>query len=126
MADRPDAAKEQSQGQAPSTQANAPEAPVLQTPLNEERAKKRDRQEETPTGAFIEQQAEKRQRLNPYAEEEFIEETTGNQRGEETTNKGFLQVWKHQLALFSRSQRDNKVWKLPQPPPSSKASKALI
>jgi len=55
MADRPDTAKEQSQGQAPSTQANAPEAPVLQTPLNEERAKKRDRQEETPTEASTEQ-----------------------------------------------------------------------
>lgn len=50
MADRPDIAKDQSQGQARLTQTNAPEAPVLQTPLNEERAKKRDRQEETPTG----------------------------------------------------------------------------
>jgi len=50
MADRPDTAKDQSQGQVPSTQASAPKAPVLQTPLNEERAKKRDRQEDTNTG----------------------------------------------------------------------------
>jgi len=84
MADRLDTVKDQSQGQAPSTQTSAPEALVLQTPLNEERAKKRDRQEETPTGTTTEQQVEKRQRLNPYVEEEFTEETTGNQRGEET------------------------------------------
>lgn len=84
MADRPDTVKYQSQGQAPSTQASAPEAPVLQTPLNEERAKKRDIQEETPTGTTTEKQAKERQRLNPYAEEEFTEKTTKNQRGEET------------------------------------------
>ena len=85
MADRPDTTKEQGQGQAPSTQAKAHEFPVLQTPLNEERAKKMDRQEETPTGASIEQEGEKRQRLNPYSEEEFTEEIADNQRGEETT-----------------------------------------
>jgi len=39
MADQPDASK----GQGPSTQTKVPEIPVLQTPLNEERAKKRDR-----------------------------------------------------------------------------------
>lgn len=60
MADRPDTAKEQSQGQAPSTQAKVTEIPVLQTTLNEERTKKRDRKEETPTGGCIEQQGEKR------------------------------------------------------------------
>ena len=59
MENRPDTTKDQSQGQAHSTQASAPEAPVLQTPLNEERARKRDRQEKTPTGASTEQQGEK-------------------------------------------------------------------
>jgi len=59
MENRPDATKEQSQGQAPSTQASSPESPVLQTPLNEERAKKRDRQEQTPTGASAKQYVEK-------------------------------------------------------------------
>ena len=87
MADPPHAAKDQSQGQAPSTQASAPDAPVLQTPLNEERAKKRDTQEETPTGTSNEHQGEKGQRLNPYAEEEFTEEIAGNQRGGETVEQ---------------------------------------
>ena len=65
MADQSDASK----GQGPSTQTKVPEIPVLQTPLNEERDKKRDRQEETPTGGSTKQQGEKRQRLNPYSEE---------------------------------------------------------
>ena len=43
MADRPASTDEQRQGQDPSTQAKIAEIPVLQTPLNEERAKKRDR-----------------------------------------------------------------------------------
>jgi len=44
MVDQPDTSKEQSQGQDPLTQTKVPEIPVLQTPLNEERAKKRERQ----------------------------------------------------------------------------------
>ena len=56
MEDQPDASKEQ----GASTQIKVPEIPVLQTPLNEERAKKRDRQEETPTGGSADQQGEKR------------------------------------------------------------------
>ena len=44
---------------------------VLQTPLNEERSKKRDREEETPLSTTISQQGEKRQRLNPLSEEEM-------------------------------------------------------
>ena len=75
MADQPDASKEQ----GPSTQTKVPEILVLQTPLYEERAKKRDRQQETPTGGSTEQQGEKRQRLNPYSEEELPEGTTGQE-----------------------------------------------
>jgi len=67
MADRPDTTKDQNQGQCPSSQTKAPEIPMLQTPLNKERAKKRDRQEETPVGVSAEQQGEKMQRLNPYS-----------------------------------------------------------
>jgi len=52
--------------------------PVLQTPLNEERNPKRDREEATPSSRPTNQTFAKRQRLNPYAKEEFIEETTGN------------------------------------------------
>lgn len=43
MTDRPVSVEELNQEQGPSTQAKAPEIPVLQTPLNEERDKKRDR-----------------------------------------------------------------------------------
>ena len=56
---------------------------MLQTPINEERGKKRERQEGTPGSA--KQQGEKRQRLNPSSEEELAEETAGNLRGEGTT-----------------------------------------
>lgn len=76
MADQPVSIDEQSQGQDPSTQTKVTEIPVLQTPLNEERAKKRDRLEETPPGTSTEQQGEKRQRLNPFSEEEMPEAPT--------------------------------------------------
>jgi len=93
MADRRDSAEGQNQGQGPSTQTKAPEIPVIQTPLNEERAKKRDRQEETPIGVSVEQQGEKRRRLNPYLEEELPEETTGQQAPSflETSTSSFQQ-----------------------------------
>jgi len=45
----------------------------LQTPANEERPKKRDRKEETPPGTSTDQPGEKRQRLNPFSEEEMPE-----------------------------------------------------
>ena len=79
MAGRLVSKDEQSQGQDPSTQEKVTKVSVLQTPLNEERAKKRDRQEETPVGTSIDQQGEKRQRLNPYSEEEFPEGPTEQQ-----------------------------------------------
>lgn len=82
MTDQLAISKEQGQGQGPSTQIKAPEIPALQTPLNEERGKKRDRQEDTPISGPAEQPGEKRQRLNPYSEEELLEETTGGLRGE--------------------------------------------
>jgi len=78
MVDHLDTSKEQIQGQGPSTQTKVLEIPVLQTALNEERDKKRERQEDTPVSGLAEQQGEKRQRLNPYFEEELLEETTGN------------------------------------------------
>jgi len=98
MADQPNSAEGKNQGQGPSTQTKAPEIPVLQTPLNEERAKKRDMQEETPTGVSAEQQGEKRQRLNPYLEEEFPEETTGQQAPSflETSTSSFQQEQERQ------------------------------
>ena len=52
--------------------------PVLKTPLNEEKNLKRSRDETTPSTMPIDQTFVKRQRLNPYAEEEYSEETSGN------------------------------------------------
>ena len=77
---------------------------MLQTPLNEERAKKRDRPEETPTGASTEQQGEKRKRLNPYPEEEFIEETTGNLRGEGTSEQQIPPFLETSTSSFQQEQ----------------------
>lgn len=48
MTEQPTTSKEQSQGKAPPPQTEAPQIPTLQTPLNEERGKKRDREETTP------------------------------------------------------------------------------
>jgi len=41
---------------------------ILQTPLNEERNLKRDREEATPSSRPIAQNYVKRQRLNPFSE----------------------------------------------------------
>jgi len=58
------------------------EPPVLQTPLNEERNKKRDRETNTPANEPSGHPGKKRQRLNPLSEEEFVEEITDSQREE--------------------------------------------
>jgi len=52
------------------------ETTVLQTPANEERMRKRDRQEETPLTTSTDQPGDKRQRLNPFSEEEMPERPT--------------------------------------------------
>jgi len=49
MSKQPETSREQAQVQTPLTQVNIGEPPVLQTPLNEERNKKRDRETTTPT-----------------------------------------------------------------------------
>lgn len=56
------------------------EPPVLQTPLNEERNKKRDREKTTPASKPSGQHGTKRQRLNPLSKEEFVEENKDSQR----------------------------------------------
>ena len=87
MEEQPSLNLERDQEQSPSTQTKAPEIPVLPTPQHEERGKKRDQAENTPTGTSTDQQGEKRQRLNPYAEEEITEETLGNLRGQGTSGQ---------------------------------------
>lgn len=54
----------------------------MQTPLNEERNKKRDREVATPTSGLSDQLGGKRHRLNPHSEEEIFEEIINNQRRE--------------------------------------------
>jgi len=71
MAEAPGPTEQQIQEKVPQTQQTAVETPVLQTPINEERGRKRDRQEETPLTTLASQQGEKRQRLNPFSEEEM-------------------------------------------------------
>jgi len=95
---------EKGQEQIPLTQTKAPEIPVLQTPHNEERGKKRDRTDGTPTGTSTDQQGEKRQRLNPYAEEEITEETIGNIRGEGTSEQQIPPILETSASSFQQEQ----------------------
>jgi len=87
MTDPPTTSKEQGQGQAPSLQTKAPEVPALQTPPNEERSKKRDREETTPTSGSTEQPEAKRQRVDPLPKEEIIEKITESPREERATSQ---------------------------------------
>ena len=107
--EQPTTSKEQSQGQAAPLQIEALQVPALQTPLNEERAKKRDRQEDTPIGGSAEQQGEKRHRLNPYSEEELAEEMTGNLRGEETTEQSAPPILETSTSSYQQERERRHV-----------------
>ena len=48
--------------------------PELQTPLNEERTKKHDREETTPASGSTEHPETKRKRIDPQPEEEISEQ----------------------------------------------------
>jgi len=74
MTDQPTTSKEQDQGQAPPLQTEVPQVPALQTPLNEERSKKQDKEETTPASGSTQQPQAKRQRIDPQVEEEICEE----------------------------------------------------
>lgn len=71
MAEAPGPNDEKMQEKEASVQNVTVETLVLQTPINEERGKKRDRQEQTPLSTAASQQGEKRQRLDPFSEEEM-------------------------------------------------------
>ena len=70
MADAAANTKQQTQEQVLPRQEVTVETSVLQTPTNEERNRKRDREIETPLTTSTNQQGEKRQRLNPFSDEE--------------------------------------------------------
>lgn len=55
---------------------------VVQTPLNEEKNLKRDREVATPASGPPDQPGAKMHRLNPYSKEGFFAETTGSLRRE--------------------------------------------
>ena len=61
--------------------------PIVQTTLNEERNLKLDSEETTPLGRAISQTYVKRQRLNPFSEQEFTEEIVGATSKERKGNK---------------------------------------
>ena len=82
VTEQPTTSKVQGQGQAPPQQAEASQIPALQTPLNEERGKKRDREETTPPSGSAQQPEAKRQRIDPQVEEEISEEIIENPRRE--------------------------------------------
>lgn len=54
----------------------------MQTPLNEEKNLRRDREVATHVSGLSDQTSAKRHRLNPCLEEEFFEETKGSLRKE--------------------------------------------
>lgn len=54
----------------------------MQTPLNEEKGRKREREEDTPISGPAEQQEAKRKRVDPLPEEEVIEEIIESPRSE--------------------------------------------
>lgn len=60
------------------TEQNMRNTPILQTPLNEEKNPKRDREDATPSSIPADQTYAKRQRLNPFYEQEYTEETIAN------------------------------------------------
>lgn len=71
----------------PLVETHVAESPALQTPLNGERGKKRNRETTTPTSGPVEQPGTKRQRLNPLSEEEMMEETIDNHREERVVSQ---------------------------------------
>lgn len=74
VTEQPTTSKEQSQGQAPPQRTETLQVSALQTPANEERGKKRDREETTPASGSTQQPEAKRQRVDPHVEEEISEE----------------------------------------------------
>ena len=87
MSEQPETSKEQAQIQTSPTQINVVETPILKTPLNEEKSKKRDTETTTPISGPSEQPGIKRKILNPLSEEEFVEETIYSQRREGLDNQ---------------------------------------
>lgn len=96
--------------------------PTLQTPVNEERGKKRDREETTPASGSTQQPEAKRQRVDPQVEEEISEEVLESPRRERETSQqtptsSFQQEQErqHSMEVFSSTQQSKQ-------PPGIKAT----
>ena len=72
--------QEQPQEQTPPPQAKAQIAPIMQTPAQEERGTKRDREESTPTSGSSQQPHTKRQRADSPEVEDITEEILDSSR----------------------------------------------
>lgn len=129
MTDQPGMSKEWSQVQIPPAQTKATESLALQTPINEEINKNRDRETTTPISGPTQDPGAKRQRLNPLSEEEIIEETVDNQREERASQQTFTvrgTSASSQMQELER-QRSTKVSSLkPQSKQTSDIKKTFI
>lgn len=86
MTDQLTSSKKQSQGKIPLSQTKASEILALQTPINEEKGRKRDRKEDTPITRPAEQLEAKRQRIDALPGEEVMEEIIESPRSERKTS----------------------------------------
>lgn len=73
---------EEIQVQIPPQRTKALQVPPLQTPLNEERSRKRDREDSTLASGSTQQPESKRQKVDPPVEEEVSEEVVESSRRE--------------------------------------------
>ena len=111
----PATSMEQSQEQAPPQQTEAPQVLALQTPANEERGRKRDREDSTPASGSTQQPEAKRQRVDSPFEEEVNEEVLGNPRrdregSQQTPTSSFQQEQdrQHGMEVSSSTQQSKR------------------
>ena len=112
----------QQQEHIPPQQTEAPAVPALQTLAHEERGKKRDREESTPTTGSTQQPEAKRHKVDSPVIEEISEEVQGSPRkdkeGSQQTATGSFQQeqeGQHGMEVSSLVQQSKK-------PSSTKAS----
>ena len=122
VTEQPTTSVEQTQGQAPPQQKEALQVPALQTPANEERGRKRDREDSTPASGSTQQREAKRQRIDPQLEEEIVEEILESPRREreasqQTPTSSFQQEQErqHGMEVSSSTQQSKR-------PPGTKAT----
>lgn len=91
------------------TDTNTGNPPVLQTPLNEERNKKRSKSEASPSTVPLDQVYVKRTRLNPLSEQEYEEtrsDTVQTTVAGETPSASQTQVLSRQPSMEVSSLRE--------------------